>query len=84
MATVKLFGAFQDMAGWAEREIDVATLGAVKAAVADSDPRLLERLDHPSTLVILNATITPHSLRRDDAPVSTSDEIAFGPPVSGG
>lgn len=84
MATVKLFGAFQDMAGWAGREIDVTTLGAVKAAVAESDPRLRERLDHPSTLVILNAAIIPHSLRCDDAPVAKSDEIAFGPPVSGG
>lgn len=84
MATVKLFGAFQDLAGWAEREIDASTLGAIKAAVAESNPRLLERLDHPGALVILNSTIIPHSLRRGDAPVSTSDEVAFGPPVSGG
>lgn len=84
MATVKLFGAFGDLAGWSVREIDAATLGDMKAAIAGDDPRLAGRLDHPSTLVILNAAIIPQHLRADDAPISASDELAFGPPVSGG
>lgn len=84
MATVKLFGAFGDMAGWSTTVIEAVTLGAIKTAVASGDPRLSERLDHPSTLVILNAAIIPHHLRSDDAPISPSDELAFGPPVSGG
>lgn len=84
MATVKLFGAFGDIAGWSVREIEAATLGEVKAAVAGDDLRLAARLDHPSTLVILNASIIPHSLRTDGSPVTASDELAFGPPVSGG
>jgi molybdopterin converting factor small subunit len=84
MAMVRLFGAFGDMAGWSVREIDAATLGEVRARVAQDDPRLAGRLDHPSTMVILNETIVPRSLRTDDAPVAADDEIAFGPPVSGG
>lgn len=84
MATVKLFGAFGDIAGWSVREIEATTLGAVKAIVAADDPRLAERLDHPSTMVILNATVIPYRLRTDGSPVSASDELAFGPPVSGG
>ena len=85
MATVKLFGAFGDMAGWSVREIDASTLGEVKAAiVAGSDGRLAERLEHPGTLVIVNAAVIPFSLRTDGSPVAASDELAFGPPVSGG
>lgn len=84
MATVKLFGAFRDMAGWAERDIDADTLGGITATVAQSHPALAERLSHASTLVILNATLLPRSLRGDDQAISASDEIAFGPPVSGG
>jgi molybdopterin converting factor small subunit len=84
MATVKLFGAFGDMAGWSSRDIDASSLGAIMAAVGAYDPRLADRLDHPSTLVIVNSTIVPHRLRTSEAPVSAGDELAFGPPVSGG
>ena len=84
MATVKLFGAFQDMAGWSERDIDAATLGEAMAAVADRHERLRERLVHPSTLVILNAALLPRGMRGDDHPITAMDELAFGPPVSGG
>lgn len=84
MATVKLFGAFQDVAGWGEREIDVSTLGEVMTQVAAGDRGLEARLLHPSALVIVNATLMPHSLRDPDHPVAPSDEIAFGPAVSGG
>lgn len=81
---MKLFGAFGDLAGWSAREVEAATLGEIKAAVANGNTRLAERLDHASTLVILNATIIPFRLRTDAAPISETDEIAFGPPVSGG
>lgn len=84
MATVKLFGAFQDMAGWSERDIDAATLGEAMAAVAKADPRLGERLAHSSTLVILNAALLARGMRGEDHPILTTDELAFGPPVSGG
>lgn len=84
MATVKLFGAFGDSAGWTEQVIDASTLGGLKAILGANHPRLGNRLDHPSTMVILNNTIVPHSLRTDSSPISDEDEIAFGPPVSGG
>lgn len=84
MATVKLFGAFQDLAGWAEREIEASTLGEAMAVVSGSHSGLADRLIHPSTLVILNATLLPRSLRVDDHPLAAFDELAFGPPVSGG
>ncbi len=84
MATVKLFGAFADIAGWSVREIAAGTLGEIKAAVAGGESRLTERLDHPSTLIILNAAVIPFSMRADASPISASDEVAFGPPVSGG
>ena len=84
MALVKLFGAFSDLAGWNEREIDAATLGEVVTTIGAADERLAERLAYPSTLVILNATIVPRSLRSPDQPIGAGDELAFGPPVSGG
>lgn len=84
MARVLLFGAFGDLAGWSEREIVAATLGEIKAQVGVAEPRLAERLDLPSTLVIVNDALVPASLRRDDRPIAAGDEIAFGPPVSGG
>jgi molybdopterin converting factor small subunit len=84
MAVVKLFGAFQDRAGWSERVLEVATLGEAVAAIAEEGSELSERLAHRSTLVILNATILPWGQRSDDLPLAADDEIAFGPPVSGG
>ena len=84
MATVKLFGSIGDIAGWTEARLEGATLGEIKAATAGDDARLAERLERPSTLVIVNNTLAPHSLRDDDMPVGADDEIAFGSPVSGG
>ncbi|WP_395945904.1 MoaD/ThiS family protein [Brevundimonas sp.] len=84
MATVKLFGAFGDWAGWTERRIEAGTFGALKTALGQMEPRIGERLDHASTMVIFNETILPRSLRPDDQPVRADDEIAFGPPFSGG
>ncbi|QTC91090.1 MoaD/ThiS family protein [Brevundimonas goettingensis] len=84
MATVKLFGVFRDLAGWSESVIDVPTLGGLKAKLVEDHPGLAERLDHPTTLVIKNALMLHRSERGDDLPLEVSDEIAFGPPVSGG
>lgn len=84
MAVVKLFGTIGDIAGWSEATLDGATLGELKAAVAGDNPRLAEHLDHRTTLVILNATITPYSLRHDALAIGPEDEVAFGSPVGGG
>lgn len=84
MAVVKLFGTLGDIAGWSEAKIEGATLGQIKAATAGDNARLADHLDHRSTLVILNATLTPFSVRHDDLSIAPDDEVAFGSPVSGG
>ena len=84
MARVTLFGAFQDMAGWRTREIDVGTLGALRDGLATEQASLGERLAHPSTLVILNGAVAPRGRHADDTALSSDDEVGFGPPVSGG
>ena len=84
MAVVKLFGTIGDIAGWSEATLDGATLGQIKKAAAGDNARLAEHLDHRSTLVILNATLTPYSLRSDDMAIGDDDEVAFGSPVGGG
>jgi len=84
MAVVKLFGTIGDIAGWSEATLAGATLGEIKAAAAGDNARLAEHLDHRTTLVILNATLTPFSLRSDDLAIGPEDEVAFGSPVGGG
>ncbi len=84
MATVKLFGVFRDLAGWSESVIEVPTLGALKTQLVEAHPGLSDRLDHPTTLVIKNTLLLHRSERGGDLPLAASDEIAFGPPVSGG
>ena len=81
---MKLFGVFRDLAGWSESDIDVATLGELKTRLSEAHPGLSGRLDQPSTLVIKNTLMLHRSERGDDLPLTASDEIAFGPPVSGG
>lgn len=84
MAIVKLFGAFAEIAGWREEEIDAATLDALRQSLVGDHPSLADRLEHPSTLVVLNGTILPPAARAGDRALTPTDEIAFGPPVSGG
>jgi molybdopterin synthase sulfur carrier subunit len=84
MARVLLFGAFGDLAGWSERDIDATSLGDLKARIGALEPRLAERLSLRSTLTIINDVMEPHSLRDDTRPLAPTDEVAFGPPVSGG
>lgn len=84
MAVVKLFGTIGDIAGWSEATLEGATLGQIKTAVAGDNARLAEHLDHRSTLVILNTTLTPFGLRSDDLAIGPEDEVAFGSPVGGG
>ncbi|MDZ4364042.1 MAG: MoaD/ThiS family protein [Brevundimonas sp.] len=81
---MKLFGTLGDIAGWSEATLDGTTLGEIKAATAGNNALLAEHLDHRSTLVILNTTLTPLSLRNDDLPIASDDEVAFGSPVGGG
>lgn len=84
MARVKLFGAFAEMAGWSDRLIEAATLSEVMSSIAKESPALGERLGQGSTLVILNQILAPMARRSEEMALSSSDELAFGPPVSGG
>ena len=84
MAIVKLFGAFAETAGWREAEIEAATLDVLRQRLTTDHSGLADRLDHPSTFVVLNGTILPPAARAGDRALAPTDEIAFGPPVSGG
>lgn len=79
MARVLMFGALQDAAGWREREIDAASLTALRATLASEDATLGERLSGPGVFAVVNK-----AMAREDRPLSPADEVAFIPPVSGG
>jgi molybdopterin synthase sulfur carrier subunit len=79
MAKVLLFGPLRDLAGWREREVDAASIGALKAALAREDDRLGEALSGPGVQVALDQAIV-----LGDRPLSAVMEVAFLPPMSGG
>lgn len=79
MARVIMFGALQDLAGWREREIDVASLDALRTLLAAEDPTLGEGLSGPGVFAVIEREMV-----RGDRPLSADDEVAFVPPVSGG
>ena len=79
MARVLMFGALQDLAGWREREIDVASLDALRALLAAEDAALGKRLSGPGVFAVIEREMV-----RGDHPLSAGDEVAFVPPVSGG
>ncbi|HEX5775554.1 MAG TPA: MoaD/ThiS family protein [Caulobacteraceae bacterium] len=74
MARVLLFGQLADLAGWRERTIEAPTLAAMKALLA---PEL--DVDAPG----VNAAVD-RAIVRGDVELSTSSEVAFLPPMSGG
>lgn len=78
MARVLLFGAFADIAGWREREVEAASTEALVATLSE-DPALAERLARPGRMTVVNRVVV-----RGDAPLASDDEVAFAPPVSGG
>ncbi len=79
MARVLMFGSLQDCAGWRERDLDVASLSALKALLAEEDAALGDRLSGPGVFVVVNQTMA-----RGDIALAADDEVAFVPPVSGG
>lgn len=84
MAQVTLFGSYQDLAGWRTRAVPGGSLGAIRQAVAAENAALGEQLGHPCTLVIVNERLVGRGDGADAHPLAESDDVAFGPPVSGG
>ena len=79
MARVLLFGRLSDVAGWRERDIDSASLGALRDLLAAEDDELGQALAAPGVQIALDQAIV-----RGDATLSARSEVAFLPPMSGG
>ena len=79
MAAVILFGALQDLGGWRQRTIEIASLEELKAHLNREDPKLGARLSGPGVFAVINRDMV-----RGDHPLGPDDEVAFIPPVSGG
>jgi len=79
MARVLLFGPLRDLAGWREREIDIASLAALRSFLVDEDADLGAALAGPGVQVAVD-----QALVRGDRDLSAGSEVAFLPPMSGG
>ncbi len=79
MARVLLFGRLSDIAGWRERDIDSASLKALRDLLAGEDAELAQALAAPGVQIALDQAIV-----RGDAALSGLSEVAFLPPMSGG
>jgi molybdopterin synthase sulfur carrier subunit len=78
---VLLFGRLGDLAGWRERAIDPApaSLAALKALIAAEDAALGAALDGRGVRAAVDKQVV-----RGDACLTTTSEVAFLPPMSGG
>lgn len=74
-----LFGRLSDLAGWREREVDAASIAALRSLLSSEDPGLGEALGGPGVQVALDQAIV-----RGDAALTPRSEVAFLPPMSGG
>ena len=79
MVRVLLFGPLRDLAGWREREIDIASLAALRSFLVDEDADLGAALAGPGVQVAVD-----QALVRGDRDLSAGSEVAFLPPMSGG
>ncbi len=79
MARVLLFGRLSDIAGWRSRDIDSASLVALRDLLSGEDAGLAEALAAPGVQIALDQAIV-----RGDAMLSARSEVAFLPPMSGG
>ena len=79
MARVLLFGRLADIAGWRERELEAASVSALRTLLSGEDDALADALAGPGVQVALNQAIL-----RGDAALSARSEVAFLPPMSGG
>ena len=79
MARVLLFGRLADVAGWRERQVEAASISALRALLSGEDDALAQALGGPGVQVALDQAIL-----RGDAALSARSEVAFLPPMSGG
>lgn len=81
MARVLLFGRLRDVAGWRERSFgpEVASLSALRAAIAASEPSLGEALAGAGVQAAVDKALV-----RGDMAIGPHTEVAFLPPMSGG
>ena len=79
MPRVLLFGRLSDVAGWRERELESASISALRALLTSQDATLGEALCAPGVQVALDQAIV-----RGDAALNPRSEVAFLPPMSGG
>lgn len=79
MARVLLFGRFRDLAGWREREVQAASVVALKALLTSEDPDLGAALAGKGVQVAVNQAIV-----KGDRALDADAEVAFLPPMSGG
>jgi molybdopterin synthase sulfur carrier subunit len=79
VARVLLFGALADVAGWRERETPAQTLAGLREALGRAQPELGDALARVGVQVAVD-----RALHRGDAALSSTAEVAFLPPMSGG
>ena len=79
MARVLLFGPLRDLAVWRERDVDAASVFALRSLLAGEDAALGEALGGPGVQVAVD-----QALVRGDLALSPRSEVAFLPPMSGG
>ena len=79
MARVLLFGRLADVAGWRERQVEAASISAMRALLSGEDDALAQALGGPGVQVAVDQAIL-----RGDAALSARSEVAFLPPMSGG
>lgn len=74
-----LFGPLRDVAGWRERQVEAASLSALRHRLAADDPALGEALAGRGVQAAVDQAVV-----RGDAPLAAGAEVAFLPPMSGG
>jgi molybdopterin synthase sulfur carrier subunit len=79
MARVLLFGPLRDLAGWRERDIEAASLAALRGVLVQEDAQLGAALCGPGVQVAVDQAVI-----RGDVALSAGSEVAFLPPMSGG
>lgn len=79
MVRVLLFGPLRDLAGWREREVEAASISALRGVLGGEDADLGAALGGPGVQVAVD-----QALVRGDVGLVSGSEVAFLPPMSGG